>query len=239
MQSAESADARLIAFLVIAVLVAVAGFALRYFVGEHWWRVLIVLIAAPILCWAAARTRDRYMRHVAGELGLRFDEGFPAIPAGSPAYGRSPFGFTAYSISSQRDDGTILNVYEHSYRHTRRVYIASGVWWRQKTSTLPEFDVSVRSLLSFFPRETIDFRDDPVFAARFVVRGKQESRIRELFTPQLRAALLADLDRGTLGGKGTILGWDRPSRIWGRRALTRLMPRCDRLRRAFNEAARA
>lgn len=246
----DPADAKLKAFLVIAAIIGLIAWALHFFAGENWWRLLLVLIAVPVFLWSVARGRDRYMRHVAGALGLDFSAGFPSIPSGSPAHGRSAWGFTGYSMSGRRDDGVTLNIYEHSYRWASRgkTQLAHGVWWQDEDARFPEFDVTVRSrfdvvtsLLSSMRREPtkeIVFVDDRAFSDRFAVRGKVEADVRELFTAEVRQALLAEVDRGTVAGKGRVLAWDRPSRIWGRRALTALMPQSDRLRHAFR-ASRA
>jgi hypothetical protein len=189
---------------------------------------------------------------------LTFSAGFPAVPPGSPAYGRSEAGFTAYSISGQQNDGTTLHVYEHSYRWTERgkIQLAHGVWWQHEHAIFPEFDVSVRgglpllsSWLSIFshafmpnraaPMKEIEFRDDPAFSGRFIVQGRAEDRVRRLFTGPLRQALLADVHKGTFAGKGSVLAWDRASRVWGKTALQKLVARSNRLRAAFLTAATA
>ncbi len=245
----DPADAKLKAFLVIAVIAGLVGWGLHFLVGESWWRVLLVLIGVPVLLWSVARARDRYMRHVATSQGMVFTAGFPSIPPGSPAHGRSSWGFTGYSMSRQEDDGATLNVYEHSYRWSSRgkTSLAHGVWWQQANASFPEFEVTVRSrldgltsaLTSLLRGETkeIVFTDDPAFSTRLLVRGKVEAQVRRLFTSQVRQALLADVDRGTVAGKGTVLAWDRPSRLWGRSALMKLMPRSERLRATFTSSA--
>ena len=252
----DPSDAKLKAFFVLAVLAGLIAWILYVVVGEHWWRLLLVLVVVPAALWGVARGRDRYMRHVAREHGLSFSPGFPSIPYGSPAYGRSAAGFTAYSMSRQQDAEASLNVYEHSYRlrERGRTYVAHGMWWQHEHAIFPEFDVTVRGGLSFLTSwlsfvsharsrqgvatmKEIEFPDDPAFSERFVVQGKGEDRVRRLFTQPLRQALLAEMHRGTFAGKGSVLAWDRPSRLWGRSALAKLMASSNRLRDAFWTAA--
>jgi hypothetical protein len=246
-------DVRLIVMFVISGVAALVAGLLYLAVGENWWRLFIVVIGVPLAFWTTARVRDRYMQRVARLAGLSFHSGFPEVPDGSPAHGRLPWGFTNYTMSGQQD-GVTLTVYEHSYRLTESGSLshAHGVWWQYATPMFPEFDVSVRSrldgltsLLSVFASrlfsgsgmlKEIEFRQDQSFTARFIVRGASEAQVRRLFTPGVRQALLADLNRGTVGGKGAVLGWDRPRRLWGGRALATLMPQSDRLRRAFTAA---
>lgn len=140
-----------------------------------------------------------------------------------------------------------MNLYEQSFSGTRsKVYRAHGLWWQNDDPLFPEFEVRGRGLglltamtsAMASARDEIVFRDDPEFSARFTVHGTAEDQIRRLLTPRLRKALLEEVDQGIVGAKGHVLAWDRPGRLWGERALAKLILRAGRLRQAFEIAAK-
>lgn len=247
--------------LTVAAVLGILWWGLHFFFGSGWWRVALVLIAVPVLLWALARLRESYFRRIAARHGLSFVPGFPSIPKGTPAHGRSPKGFTGYTLT--RSDARVTwNLYEQTYGRTSRdkgSSSAHGIWWQYPDRLFPEFEVHGRTLLdplteamgsvlrsvsasvrgsewSGTSREIL-FPDDPEFASRFLVVGTAEHAIRNLLSPAVRRALLEQMEKGTVAGNGDVLLWDRSGRLWGKKALEQLLLKGERLRQAFEVSA--
>lgn len=236
-------------FVILVVVVGVVGGGLYAFFGTYWWAVALVLIVVPLLFWQIARLRDRVIRQFSSTLGFTFRQAFPAIPEGLPAHGRTPSGFTEYTLT--RAEGRLmLNVYEHTYRIGRSGNSrAHGLWWEYPELLYPRFEVTVRHrvfdfmgawlhLFSGGAREEISFAEDPQFSARFIVHGPSEPQVRRFFTSNVRKVLVEQMDTGRIAGSRKLLGWDRTGRLWGRRSLEKLLGRGERIRVAFETAAR-
>jgi hypothetical protein len=246
----------------VVIVLSIVAYGIHAVFGSLWLHVLGVLIAVPVLFWSVAALRGRYTRFVATRLGFAYAGGFPSIPAGSPAHGRYPAGFTGYTLSSRGARATI-NVYEQSYQlhkssegaeNRNPISRAHGVWWQYGEDAFPAFEVRRRTTLEpvfsamastlgrVVPfigssRNEIVIEGDHEFSRCFVVFGDHDDQVLEFLTPELRRILVNEMDRGSIGGSGSVLAWDQPGRLWGSRALQRMIARGDRLRRACESAA--
>jgi hypothetical protein len=245
----------------VVIVLSIAAYGVHAVFGSLWLHVLLVLIAVPVLFWSVAALRGRYTRFVAARLGFAYAGGFPSIPAGSPAHGRYPAGFTGYTLSRRGSRATI-NVYEQSYQlhkfstssdRETSISRAHGIWWQYGEDAFPPFEVRRRTALDPIfstistlrravpcmgsPRNEIIIEGDHEFSRSFAVFGDRGDQVLEFLTRELRSILVNELDRGAIGGSGSVLAWDRPGRLWGSRALQTMIAKGDRLRRACESAA--
>ncbi len=165
--------------------------------------VVIVAVAAFALYWSVRwrRKRAEAMRQVALTLGLSSldDEGKSPLP---PSVLQLPLMTRGHSrkatnVLSGSLDGEAVLLFDYRYvtgagksqqvhRHTVATFPESG-------AGLPDFELAPENILSrlaqAFGYHDIDFPEDHAFSKLFLLRGSDETAIRNAFNSELRSLL--------------------------------------------------
>lgn len=109
--------------------------------------------------------------------------------------------------------GCALAVFEYQYRtgsgKNKTTHAQTVVALARKDTALPRFRLSAENvfhkLISVFGYQDIDFPDDPEFSQAFLLRGKDESAIRQLFSPAVRNEMVSHTGLVVEGDGSTLL----------------------------------
>ena len=168
--------------------------------------VLIFLgVAALVVIGIAAnayaeRKRRESVGKVADELGLSFH------PDGDPALVSELSDFPLFSKGRAKQiknmihgetDEVIMGIFDYRYttgsgksQHTYRQTVA---FFRSVDLHLPDFELRPQGFFhgigKVFGYKDFDFESHPVFSKAFVLRGQNEKRTRQLFSPEILTAL--------------------------------------------------
>lgn len=166
-----------------------------------WIIVPSAVIAALVWAHYAERKRTEEFQKLAGELGMSFSEnlsdgdagGFAAMPLAQRGHSRK------HRNAMTADSGELrLVVFDYGFTvgsgKNQKRCVQSVVMVTCPSEFFPAFSLSPES---FFHRmadmlgfKDIDFDDDPEFSRRYLLKGPNETAIRELFTPDRRRAFL-------------------------------------------------
>lgn len=167
---------------------------------SYWYWILAVLLisAALLFQWLRSRRRERALSEVAKRLGLHF-EAEDWGPRSSGPELRSPH-FTHSYVESFRNTmagerpGLAAIFFDHIIRSRYGDNHLDTIASFAQSTSLPEFALVQQDVFGKIAdtivHRRIDFPSDPAFAARFRLIGKDEGRIRELFTADMRGFLI-------------------------------------------------
>jgi hypothetical protein len=151
---------------------------------------LIVVIAVVVR--RAEQKRREALREVAGQLGMDFE------PEADTLLSPDLAGFHLFKQGHGRRVRNLLRsrkgrdeVWLFDYRYVigsgknRSTHNQSVAAFPLGAGSLPEFELRPENVLhkigAAFGYQDIDFRDEPGFSARYLVRGREEDAVRELF----------------------------------------------------------
>ncbi|MEZ6134522.1 MAG: hypothetical protein R3C53_06400 [Pirellulaceae bacterium] len=158
----------------------------------------VILIAFAI---QAENKRKKAIEAAATELGLAFTPGLTSADQNLfQQFGLSQIGHSrAATLATVADSGELrLILFDYTYttgsgkqKQTRQYHVVMAT---SQTLDLPKFSLSPESFFhrlgDFFGYKDIDFEDDETFSNQFLLKGDDESAIREFFKPARRTALV-------------------------------------------------
>ena len=108
--------------------------------------------------------------------------------------------------------------------------------WGSAGASLPQFTLGPEG---FFARigqalgwPDIDFSEDEAFSRGYVLKGGDDTAVRALFTPELRAALTSQPGQH-LAGMAKVLFWWRNGSLPGPESFNEFLTAGDRVRQVF------
>ncbi len=190
---------------------------------------IVILVAGLVLVSIGAskvreRRRRRAIEEAASALGLSYrqkgEDLLQRLHKRLPLFDRGHSKRIHNVLEGQIED---IGVAVFDYRYTvgsgkhQSIHHQTVVHFTLSPGThLPRVEVSPESLLhkvaTSFGYQDIDFPDHPEFSKRFLVRGKDESSIRGLLTPQIMDALVSHPKRPTIQTDGDIFLYCRPGK---------------------------
>jgi hypothetical protein len=176
-------------------------------------RVAVVFVAAAVIIVALAplqaRRRTRAMQTAAGQIGFTFEGDEWSDPAQRPKLGTALFqqrngGYGNVMTGTAEGLKTSLfdyGFFDPGYKAEQTVAAFSQELW------LPLFELRPDSLSDPVRDPNVSGRIEFDFAERYVLRGPEEDKIRELFNPALTSALISYTpeDHWHIEGMGTTL----------------------------------
>lgn len=198
-------------FVIVAAVAAVVALSPRNRLTGGVREVLAFVAASVILVALAplaARRRGRAMQTAAQKIAFTFQGEDWTYPTPRPQLGSALFvqgQGCCSNIMTGIADGFNTSLFDYSYSGhpsgTQTVAAFSQELW------LPLFEVRPNSFLDPVRDFNVDNEIDCDFSDRYVLRGPEEDKIRELFTPALAPALESLTPEGHwhIEGMGTAL----------------------------------
>jgi len=158
---------------------------------------VVALIGGVIYAgWLSEKKRREALQAAAMALGFNYtQEGDWSAYAGLPLFERG-HGRRVRNVLQGTTAGHAVTVMDYQYTigsgknsqtHSQTVAVFPG-----SGQGLPDFELGPENFLhkigQVFGYQDIDFEDDPEFSKRFLLRGEDEARIREVFNATVRAA---------------------------------------------------
>ncbi len=150
------------------------------------------------LGWAAnvfaEKKRREALQKVADELGLTFyrdgDPGLVAELSDLPLFSRGRSRRITNMIHGETEE-VVLGVFDYRYTtgsgKNSHTYHQTVAFFRSADLSLPFFEMRPQSFFhavgKLFGSQDIDFDSHPAFSKAFLLRGPQESQVRETFNP--------------------------------------------------------
>jgi len=167
--------------------------------------VIIALMMVLIACMVVVavmreQKRQAALRVVATELGMTFDPKPPSVPNDTFELMQRGHGRRVRNLLRGPIEDITFEVFDYTFRtghgNNRRTHRQSVVLFHMPTARLPKFLLGPERILhrlgaSIFNLTDIDFRDDPVFSNRFVLRSDDQAAIRGVFTTDVREQMRA------------------------------------------------
>jgi len=169
--------------------------------------------AVAFLVFVRERRRDKALQAFASEVGFSsMDEIAPELLPGAGTVASAIGG----TISGRRV--VLLDwVRETGRGRHRKTHVTTVAAFN--AGALPQFELQKKTLLTFGERHVV-FQDDPAFSKKLLVSGSDEDAVRQLFNPQLRDFLVAELaeKKFRIEGRGAwILIYQLHKRVSGKK----------------------
>jgi hypothetical protein len=170
-------------------------------VSPYWVFALFIVIAITlwILSSVQAKKRTQALEAVAAEIGLNFagNDQSRAIQVRTALFNKGS-SRKFRNIMNGASAGFQASLFDYSYTistgRSSSTYTQTVAAFVQNIS-LPLFELRPENFMhkvsEVFVHRDINFDSHPEFSRRFVLRGKEEDKIRELFTPALLTFLEA------------------------------------------------
>ncbi len=164
-------------------------------VSPYWVFALFIVIAITlwILSSVQAKKRTQALEAVAAEIGLNFagNDQSRAIQVRTALFNKGS-SRKFRNIMNGASAGFQASLFDYSYTistgRSSSTYTQTVAAFVQNIS-LPLFELRPENFMhkvsEVFVHRDINFDSHPEFSRRFVLRGKEEDKIRELFTPAL------------------------------------------------------
>lgn len=158
----------------------------------------LALGAGIIYAVRRAETKRREaLATVAATLGFRFTPGDVALPAGSFPFYERGHSQRAYNLLQGESAGQPVSLFDYRYTtsggRNQTTLHQTVVVFHKGAEGLPDFELSPENLFhkigQVFGYQDIDFEDDPEFSTAYLLRGRDEAAIQNLFTRTVRAFL--------------------------------------------------
>lgn len=186
----------------------------------------VVLVAALViyLIWRYEKKRTEQFREMAKDAGL------PFFPKGDGSLRKRLEHFHLFSQGRCRKIRNMLHGETNDvelavldYRYTvgsgkhSRTYRQSVIYFCSPTLCLPHFalrpEVLFHKIGTAFGYQDIDFEDHPEFSSMYLLRGRDETSIREFFDDKLLAFFEAEKKISVEGGSDQIVFYRHKKRI--------------------------
>lgn len=188
--------------------------------------IVLIVVVAPVAIYVAykqARKRTEALQRVADQIGFHFDRAAHGMPPPEAAQ----FHLFSYSgsdlrnlLHGKRGDQEVY-IFDHSYT------VRGGKSSSTVSQTVAAFPIKSRPLTDFELRplgtldkigsalgfQDIDFREDPDFSSRYVLKGKDEDAVRQLFIDRRRSACVRARDVCVEGGGGWLITYRARRRV--------------------------
>ncbi len=161
--------------------------------------VVAAILLSVYLAIKAERRRREQLREQAARLGYIFEEerrleSEPFRQLRLFGRGRTR---RLNNVLSRKTDGTEILILEFSYRQgsgkQSHHYTVTVFLKRTPHAFIPGFELRpegiTSKIASLFGYQDIDFSEDPEFSSKYLLRGENEERIREIFTMPVRLQL--------------------------------------------------
>ena len=186
---------------------------------------LLLLGAFFYFCarWVAKKRTERFQQ-VAEELGLPFfpkgDESLVDLLDHLHLFSQGRAKKIANMLHGETDD-VELAIFDYRYTVGRgknsRTYKQSVIYFRSAAFALPQFDLRPEGLLhkigGAFGYQDIDFDTHPGFSGSYLLRGEDETAIRDLFTDDLLAFFESQKKISVEGGGDQLVFYRAGKRI--------------------------
>lgn len=172
----------------------------------------------------AEKRRTEELQQVAGELGYAF------FPEGDAALFESLGGFHLFSLGHSRklwnlmrgkSRGVELAVFDFKYvtgggKHSH-TWHHSVIRFQFNEASLPSFSLRPENVFhkigEWFGYQDIDFKSRPDFSSRYLVRGREENAIRNLFTDRVLTFYEQQFELSTEGAGDQLLVYRHDRRL--------------------------
>ena len=196
---------------------------------------VIMIIIVWVIVWVEyEKLRTKEFKQVAEEMGFSFYPKVRDHPADRSFDPRR--GLSAFHLFRQGDSGEIRNmlhsvseqlevgIFEYQYtigsgRH-RRTVRQSVIYFRSPELNLPQFslrpETPFHKIGSALGYEDIDFESDRTgveFSKKYLLQGKDEQKVRELFTPEVLGFFGGQYGVSTEGGGDQLIFYRLGKRI--------------------------
>jgi hypothetical protein len=186
---------------------------------------VLVLVGGIIYgSYVAEKKRAEAFQRVAGEMGFDF------LPKGDATFFQSLSGFHLFSQGHSKRHSNLmrgrtqdLEVAIFDYRYVTGSGKHSHTWnhtviaFRFEGAALPDFSLRPESfghrIEAWFGRQDIDFETHARFSRQYLLRGTQESAIRELFSPTVLDFFEQKPGLSTEGGGNMLLFYRHAKRV--------------------------
>jgi hypothetical protein len=165
---------------------------------------LALVVGIILLFKQAQKRRTEELQTAAYSLGYEFDETDRSLLEGE--FGQLPFfkrgrGGRSRNIVRRSNSGREVRLFDYTYttgggQHSS-THRQSVVALFRKERSLPAFELRpenvfhrIASVVGF---QDIDFDDSPAFSNRYLLRGADESAVRNLFAPSIRQRLVEEM----------------------------------------------
>ena len=190
-------------WVIFAVIGAVLlGGSLLPAFREYAWVAWASVIGSGVSLWfmeregLAAQKRTHALQHTlrdfARELNLKFDpEGHAELHESLKRFHLATLGpySTMKNLMYGQRDGTDIALFEYRYQAGKSFRSQTVIWMQRRGTRMTEFALRPESgwnqLASWFGHGDINFASHPHFSRDYLLRGDDESAIRELFTDEV------------------------------------------------------
>ena len=189
---------------------------------------LLIFIVSVIVLIPHARQRTKKFKQVAGQMGMKFWRGDSALPESLPAF--DLFSKKKVAVLANVLDGDSeqlgyseefeVRILECVYPSGKSAISQTVICFRSPQLSLPDFSMrreewhhKMGSALGY---QDIDFESHPTaaeFSKKYLLRGKDEQKIRALFTDTVLTFFAAHPDKVCLEARLDQLIWYQPEKI--------------------------
>ncbi len=193
---------------------------------ETFMYIVLSLSAVAILVWAiwlVDKKRTADLRRVAVSLNLSFTAKDNDLVDAMQAFHLFSQGHTrrVRNILHGRANDTDVKIFDYQYTvgsgKQSTIYLQTVILFRSSRLDLPRFTLQperwYHKMGAMLGHADIDFGSHPKFSGLYLLRGKEEDRIRATFTTDVLDYYAAHPKCASEGGGNTFLFWRRRRRV--------------------------